>query len=324
MRHSKTGVCLIASLTAFFNLGAAKADEQRTIEVDGVERWFLVERPEGLAENSPLVVLLHGGTQNMQKTLSQPAGKDWLRLAKDEGFLLIAPNGSNTSTGATKGRRLHWNDHREPAGAQSSKLDDVAFIRDVIEWAAVNHKIDRDRVYVAGGSNGGMMTFRLLIEAPEIFAAGASFIANLPHKTPTPVAAVPTPVMLINGTDDPLMRWDGGMVGARDQQDVVYSVDATRKWWLDHNNAYAEPTNVRVVPDRYKGDDCRISIARHAGADDGADVVIVTMEGGGHVVPSRSHPKRQRRFLKKFLGPACRDANGAALAWKFFADSSGK
>ena len=312
-----TGYAVVAALAVALNAHAS-ATEQYSIDIDGVERWFLVERSKSVRESAPLVVLLHGGTQNMHKILSRPAGRDWVRLAGEKEFILIAPNGSNTSTGAAKGRRLHWNDHREPEGGQSSNMDDVAFIRALVDWALENHTIDRERVYVVGGSNGGMMTFRLLIEAPEVFAGGAAFIANLPHKTPAPEAHLATPLILFNGTDDPLMRWGGGMVGARDQQDVVYSVDATRNWWLKNNNADTEPTTVRMVPNRDKGDGCQISIATHLAAAQGAAVAIVTMEGGGHVVPSRSHPKRQRRIVKKFTGPACRDANGADIAWEFF------
>ena len=71
-----------------------------------------------------------------------------------------------------------------------------------------------DRVYVAGASNGGMMALRLACERTGRLAAVAVVIANQPWPQvercrPT----VPLPLILINGTDDPLMPWGGGPVG---------------------------------------------------------------------------------------------------------------
>lgn len=76
----------------------------------------------------------------------------------------------------------HWNDCRtdlDPAVVATTE-DDVGFILELISEVSGTTTIDPSRVYAAGVSNGGMMTFRLAIEASETFAAAAAIIATSP------------------------------------------------------------------------------------------------------------------------------------------------
>jgi poly(3-hydroxybutyrate) depolymerase len=41
------------------------------------------------------------------------------------------------------------------------------------------------------------------------------------------------------------------------------------------------------------------------------------MQGGGHTLPSKRHPLPERLWIKRLFGPACRDVEGAWLAWDF-------
>src|SRR5947199_169312 len=73
---------------------------------------------------------------------------------------------------------------------------------------------DPRQVYIAGISNGGMMTFRMLCEASELFAGAATVIANMPANVGARCAPrKPLPVVMFNGTADPLVPYDGGGVG---------------------------------------------------------------------------------------------------------------
>lgn len=310
-----------AVITLFFialSLPAQAQQSVHSIDVSGKIRWLTLVKPPRAKSGAPLVILLHGGTSSMTKTLKWPNGRDWQRLARNKGFVLLAPNGTQAHGSNPKGNRQHWNDHREPNLARSSDADDVAFIRALINWAAAKHGINENRVYVTGASNGGMMTYRLLLEAPELFRAGAAFIANLPRATPQMRQSKPVPLLIANATNDPLTRWEGGKIGARGQQDYVLSTPATLNFWLKRNRARAKPSTSRTLPDRTPEDGCTLKIADHPARPGGAPVRFIKMEGSGHTVPSRSGRVPQGKLEKRILGQRCYDANGADLVWQFF------
>ncbi len=306
--------------------GAGQPDiltsKEQSIQVGAGKRWFLVHRPAPLSPGAPVVILLHGGTGNMNQAFRDVFGQGLAQLSDQNGFLLLIPNGTNANSGNPRGKRQHWNDHRNPSGQSAAPVDDVKFILTLIEWAAETHGIDRSRVFVTGASNGGMMTYRLLIEAPEAFAGGAAFIANLPKATPAEASeGQPVPLMIANGTDDPLMKWEGGLVGARGQQDVVLSAPATRDFWIARNRASGTPDTPRQLPDSAPQDGCHIVVNDYPAEENGARIRFVVMEGGGHTIPSRAGGRKRSAFIERLTGTLCKDTDGADLAWQFFTDS---
>ena len=321
MRSSGNWFAAILSIAALAGLAVsapAVAAGEQFIDVNGSPRWLVAHRPPDLKAAAPLVLLLHGGTGNMNQVMQSAFGRDWTALADRHGFLLVAPNGTRAGTGDPRGRRQHWNDYRNPSGQQAADVDDVQFMLVVIDWAARTHGIDRKRVYVTGVSNGGMMVYRLLIDAPQAVAGGAAFIANLPVATPAvDNNSAPVPILIANGTNDPLMKWGGGTVGARGQQDEVLSAIATRDFWIERNRAARTVTASRMLPDLAPEDGCRLKVDDYAARENGAAVRFVMMEGGGHTAPTRSS-ERRGRLIARLTGTQCRDADGAALAWEFF------
>ena len=249
----------------------------------------------------------------------------WLELSNDNGFLLLAPNGirnrriSNRKN--TKGNTQNWNDLRDTKLPESQE-DDVGFIAAVVEWAISNRQVDPSRVYVTGVSNGGMMTQRLLIERPDLFAAGASFIGNLPAEDIASPGPTP-PIFLMNGTSDPIMPWEGGKVGPSDSR--VRSSLATRDYFLEVNQVDPDPVKIGLR-NTDPADGCFINSEFYNSTVGGA-VQFYTMEGGGHQIPTSEFEKRDG-FLRRFFvnrqkrGANCRDANGVDLAWEFMAKFS--
>ncbi|MEM9233684.1 MAG: prolyl oligopeptidase family serine peptidase [Pseudomonadota bacterium] len=310
-------VAVIAALTACASAQPRNDDGMtgvslHAITADGMTRPFLVHEPEGYEPDAPLVILLHGGGGSMQKVLRQPHGEEWRKLSTQEGFLLVAPNGINARTGKPDGQRQSWNDHRE--NPDDSRADDVSFILSLIDWAAEKYGIDRARVYLSGASNGGMMTYRLLAEQPERFAGGAAFIANLPESTPDVLReGTPVPILIVNGTDDPLMLWEGGVVGQKAKRDRVLSTHDSVEWWKDRNDAPEDRTEIAALPDPAK-DGCKLTVEKY-----GHTVWLVTMQGGGHAPPTLIDRRfRGQRAYERMAGNSCHDISGAAYAWGFF------
>ena len=91
---------------------------------------------------------------------------------------------------------------------------DVGFVEAMIAKEAADHNVDRKRVFSAGWSNGGQLGYRFALERANQFAAVAAISANLPK--PGNLACTPSgasmPVMVINGTDDPINPFGGGDV----------------------------------------------------------------------------------------------------------------
>lgn len=302
---------------------AAQGLEERSIKVGATERWFLIQRPRDGSRPAPVIVLLHGGTQSMRRLFAPNAGatRAWPQIAARENAVLLVPNGTNSQTGDTRSDDQTWADLRGPNIRRGSSADDVGFIAAMLDWTHANVRTDRTRVYVTGASNGGMMTFRLLIEAPERFAAAAAFISALPAENDRlSKPKVPTPLLIANGTLDPLIKWDGGPVlGSRG---VTRSVPATIAWWVDAYGARREPADTAVVADRAKGASCTITTRRYAAAAHAAHIVAYEFDGGGHAMPSARFPIPDNFLVRRFIGKACADLEGAELAWSFMARHS--
>ena len=302
-------------LCGLVNQSNAQEPIAHTLDVSGIERHYLEYRPTGLQSGAPLVILLHGGMQGMGKVF-RPRRKHnryWMMLADQEEFLLLTPNGTNPDTGDTATDRQHWNDLRDAAKVGNADIDDVGFIAALIDQAAEKHSINRHRVYVTGASNGGMMTYRLLIERPDLFAAGVAFIANLP-KTPVKGAAMPTPIMIVNGTEDRLVPYDGGMIAR--QRGLVRSTADTITYWVGVNGADPAAMQETILPDLNPDDGCRLIRTVYPAPLDGEPVVVLTMQGGGHKIPSASMPRKSGK-PHAIVGRRCHDAEGADLAWSF-------
>jgi len=297
--------------------GAGVRDEH-SLQVGNQLRWTTVYVPENMQRDAPVVMLLHGGGQSMRKILAEGSGgtSHWLQVADREGFLLLVPNAANARNGDPKGDRQNWNDLRPATAKAKSSADDVAFLMRLLDWAHDTYHYDPRRVYVTGASNGGMMTMRLLLEKPERFAAAAAFVASLPAVAPTlPGPGKRVPLMLFNGTKDPLIQWPGGMI--KGNRGETMAIEPMVDWWKQVNGVDRTNAQVDSLPDRDPQDGCRIERTAWSAPSPGAPLVFYKAEGGGHALPSMEHPVRKGPLVRRLIGPVCRDAEGAELAWEF-------
>jgi len=288
--------------------------EQFSVIQDGMRRPFLVYTPSTFRHGNAAVLLLHGGSGSMRKNFFYPATARWRELADEHGFLLLSPNGVNPQSGDAEGDFQTWNGLRPGLDGRRSQADDVSYLEDVVRWAVARRGVDSTRIYIIGASNGGEMVHRLLIERPRLFAAGVSNISNLPANT-VPKAGSPTPIMILNGTADPLMPFEGGAV--RNVAEPVRSVEATLSYWIAVHELDEAQAEITLLPDVDPDDGCRIEqIAYSAAPGTPPRIVFYRIEGGGHSVPFPTVTERPDA-IRRLLGNACHDADGAALAWEF-------
>lgn len=188
------GVCVLAAVL----LTSCAADRV----VNG--RPYALLRPDGADGTTPLplVVLLHGFGANgaLQESFFN------LSEAMDEkDYLLALPNGTLDRNG-----RRFWNGAEACCQPEELSIDDVSFLRAVIEDVKTQHPVDDSRIFLVGHSNGGFMALRMACEAGDLVdgvvsVAGASFddFSRCPSG-PT------VPVLQLHGTTDKVIRFDGG------------------------------------------------------------------------------------------------------------------
>lgn len=314
-------VCLVGCNSSGGNPESAQAPgpgwHEETLRHNDLAREFRFYVPENPPDALPIAVVLHGGSQSMDELFGANAGgtQEWRRIADEEGALLLVPNGTNLDTGSPSGDKQGWNDCR-PEERAHPDADDVGFISALMDWAAdrfadTQITLSTDQTLVTGASNGGMMTYRLATERPSQFAAAAAFIANRPKPSECPDATDPFPLLIVNGTEDPLMPYEGGSIAPRlGGFGTVASADATRDYWVEVNRADTTKRTVEQLPDRDPNDGSVVVCETDLPAgSSGAEVRFCRVEGGGHVMPSIEHQLQGRQN---------HDVEGAQLAWSFF------
>ncbi|MFN2273630.1 MAG: alpha/beta hydrolase family esterase [Anaerolineales bacterium] len=298
-------VSLWALLAGCSHLQAQGRPVKSEIDFDGRRRTYYLVRPEGIEDMQevPLVLALHGGGGNARSMCRLKGGIQ--ELANSMGFLVACPQGIDH----------HWNDGRLVGERQTVRegVDDVGFLLAVIQELESNYPIDSNRIYVTGVSNGGMMTLRMACEASDTFTAAAAVIAELPAELDCSPQA-PLSILLMNGTEDPLVPWEGGLVHfLRRPLGRVLSTQATISFWVTAQDCPPDP-EIAWLPDVDPEDGTRIRVETYAGCHGGSRVRLVAVEGGGHTWPGGS--QYAPRFL---LGAVSRDAAASELIWGFFA-----
>lgn len=276
----------------------------RTLVHAGEPRFYKVFLPEGLPPRAPLVVMMHGATQSAE-LIRRSSGYAFERVAMREKFALVYPS-------SLDGR---WGDLRVFEGSEALEpRDDSGFIVRMIDALITQHDLDRARVLLAGFSNGGHLAFRLSLERPETHAAIAVFAANLPVASRVRSVTdrgVAKPVLLVNGSEDPVNPDGGGIVGLNPGEDrgtVRSTLDTIA--FFRARAGHTQPPIVDVIEPQ-EPDGTRVVRSRWA-AKGLVEVELCHIEGGGHVVP-------QPHVRLNDVGRTTTALNGAEEAWAFFA-----
>lgn len=276
-----------------------------TIIVDGHERFYHLYLPSAYRKSKavPLIVALHGGGGSGKKVNKL---LELNILADQHGFIVAYPDAVDR----------HWNDGRgvKKYRSQRENIDDVHFISRMIDAIAVKFKIDRKRVYVTGASNGAMMSFRLGCELADKITALAPVIGSMPENLVGGCSpARPLPLIMINGTDDPMVPWEGGHVHVyRKKLGKIISVRQTIDFWVTRNGCSPDPIR-SSVPDDDPQDGTSVHKMTYEQCNDGAEVVLYEVRGGGHTWPG------SYQYLPKFLiGKTNYDLDATLAIWDFF------
>jgi len=195
------------------------------IDVDGVERDFIVYVPEAAAgdDAAPVVLMFHGSGQTAEEFLTDSG---WKEKADAIGLIAVFPQGlvhcyfddvdhdgvygeagerrfgtkwASGALGEADGLPLCSAEElatlpaAERAQADHPLADDIAFFDALVVRLGADFVIDPKRIYATGFSNGGQFVSRLSVERSEVIAAGASAGAAMdfdPSAAPRPMSFV--------------------------------------------------------------------------------------------------------------------------------------
>jgi polyhydroxybutyrate depolymerase len=221
-------------------------------------------------------------------------------LADREGFVVVYPDGIDRS----------WHDRREQGPAADGQVDDVAFISSLIDTMVSQQNVDAKRVYVAGISNGAMMTFRLACDLSEKITAVGAVIGALPENGAQECKpSHPMPLVMFSGTEDPLVPYAGGEV--KGHRGRVLSADATRARFAELDGC--GPAQAPVHYDRVPDDETSVTEIAHTDCANGTEVRLFSIEGGGHTWPGGP------QYLPvRVVGRASKELDMSEELWKFF------
>ena len=247
----------------------------------------------------PAVIALHGGMGSAEQ-MRMTSGFD--AVARKEGFLVVYGHGTEFGEG-----RNAWNTGHL-LRRQVRDSDDIAYLDALIDAIVRDHGADPARIYMTGGSNGGMMTYVYAVARPERLAAIAPVVASMFSFDRVPSATLP--ILIINGAKDEEVPLEGGKsrnpLVSRAQATPFKPVAEVVEFWVKANKSKT-PGVTKV--------DGTVTTTTYAAGEGGATTEFVVDSAGGHGWPGA----RSRRAASS--GPIA-SFKGAERVWEFFRGKS--
>jgi poly(hydroxyalkanoate) depolymerase family esterase len=191
--------------------------------------------PSMFRRGSPLVVVLHGCTQNAS---AYDRGAGWSKAADEEGFALLFPEQQRANN---PNLCFNWFSSSDSSRGSGEALS----IRQMVAEMHARHGTDSNRVFVTGLSAGGAMAAVMLATYPEVFAGGG-IIAGLPFAS---AQSVPEAF--------DRMRGHGGPDTSKLSEMVRSASGHVGRWptisiWHGSSDRTVDPSNAQDLVDQWR------------------------------------------------------------------------
>jgi len=221
-------------------------------------------------------------------------------VADTAHYLIAYPQGLFVSEpiAGRLGRGWHY-----PGNTARSDQDDIDFVDSLVQHVRREFRIDTRRVHATGWSSGGIMSFYLACERPDLIASAAGVSG---HFTDALMAECdpgrPYSSAIVHGTADDFVLYQG-------EQGLYPSVEMARLFWAEYNGCSPNP-RVVDIPNTSPGDGS-VQRIEHDGCNGGAELLVFKVNQGGHTWPG-GFP------LREALGTVNRDISASAEILAFF------
>lgn len=282
-----------------------KPSELRVLDVLNTQRSYRIHQPDGTTAGAPrpAVILLHGMPGSAYQ-IQHYFGLD--KVADRDGFIAVYPD---SLTGA-------WGDVRFPDAPEAAKRHtemDVAFLNVLADELVAKAGVDPKRIYLAGNSNGGLMATTMACLSPRKFAAFAAITATASvHARTMCHAAKPRPLLIMNGTIDPINMWDA----ERAEKIGYLGGDDFFALWSQLNGCWGREET--PLPDVDDMDHSRVHLVTPRTCPPGGATELYRVNGGGHHPPTL-----EQRPSGMFRGQRNHDVEAAEIIWDFFKRAGG-
>ena len=273
-----------------------KADFELTLKVKQQDRRAVIVNASTDGTKRPVVIALHGGQGSAEIMRANSAFDP---VAKAHGFMVVYGEGTDFGN-----RRHAWNTGYL-LRRQVRDADDIAYLDTLIDTIVKDHDGDPDRIYMTGGSNGGMMTFVYAVARSDRLAAVAPVVASMFTFDKKP--STPVPILMINGAKDEEVPLPGGMsrnpLVSRAQNAPFKPVQEVVQFWVEANKSQ--------VPGRVDTQGT-VTTTVYRATEGGAATEFVLDSAGAHGWPGTKARRVGITPISSF--------SGAERVWQFFKD----
>ncbi|MBK8944393.1 MAG: hypothetical protein IPM32_03885 [Ignavibacteriae bacterium] len=262
-------------------------------------RTYLTHLPPQYSSNEdkeyPLVLVLHGGFGNAYNIEEQSQFSIKADTAKIP-FIVVYPEGVKSPINITT-----WNAGGCYGYSANTNIDDVDFISTLVDTIESKYKIDKNRIYASGLSNGGMMSYRLAAELSNRIAAIAPVASMMVNENFfEPVNSIP--IIHLHSFLDDSVPIEGGLGDGTANYEYP-PLDSVLNIWANINNC----NKIDIVFD----EPGKYLYKTWTNCNDEKNIDLYVTYDGGHSWPGGTIPR---------IGadPVSEQINATNLIWDFF------
>jgi polyhydroxybutyrate depolymerase len=274
-----------------------------SFEINSMTRMYSVHVPTNYNPNisTPLIFAFHGGGGDMDY-MANDKYYGLISKSDKEGFLVVFPNGYSKFN---SGKFATWNAGSCCGDARDKKIDDIDFVKKMIEHITVQLNIDSKKIFAIGMSNGGMFSHRLACEMSDVFKSIASVAGTIASEDCKPKR--PISILHIHAKNDDHVLFNGGIGQAFSEERKAKiteftSVPLTIDGWVKRNNCNPKSEKILNVEGAY----CDL----YSHCLDNTKIKLCVTETGGHSWPGGVKPRGNEPASKAII------AND--VIWDFF------
>ncbi|MEH2421118.1 MAG: PHB depolymerase family esterase [Nostoc sp.] len=262
----------------------------------GAVRTYYIYTPKSYSPSRPMpLVLVFHGDDGSGRSISNVSRFN--ELAEQKGFIVVYPDGIDHKWSLRKnGKR---------------KIDDISFVKNLINHLEQVRNIDKRRIYASGFSKGGILTQALTCQLSDQIAAFASVAGSLPMRLEqTCQPHLPVSILMINGTNDQSVHYQGD---EKTQKGALISIPKVVNFWRVHNQC---PTytakDVAFTPENGSSSD-KVKTYSYSGCNAGSEVLQLAVVNGGHLWYGGTSSDKNVNKFNNNLG-----LDSTQTIWNFF------